>query len=203
MSVNYYDEALLKKLKNWVKDPNMTITGPNETQRLLRQYADLNDDKPVTLPLISLRRTRDIRIIDTNKKPLTFEGVTVAVNEERGVQLRAIPIEIRYQIDIYCRYQEEADAYLRDFVFNLINYPKINIEIPYNNLKGIHSSSLVIDETINDNSDIPERLVEGQFTRYTIGLLIPDAWLFSSRAQSNVKLDDIEVKVTFKENIDA
>ena len=58
MSILLYDEALLCKLKNWVVDPNMTITGPDETRELFQYQADTNNDKPIQLPLIALRRDR-------------------------------------------------------------------------------------------------------------------------------------------------
>ena len=52
MSVSLYDKALLDKLKNWVKDSSIKITGPEETRRLFEYTADRNNDKPITLPLI-------------------------------------------------------------------------------------------------------------------------------------------------------
>ena len=56
MSAILYDIALLNKIKNWVKDTNMTITGPDETRRLFEYMTDVNNDKELYLPLIELRR---------------------------------------------------------------------------------------------------------------------------------------------------
>lgn len=77
MALRFYDEALLNKLKKWVSDEHMKITGPEETRRLFEYRADLNNDKPIELPLITLRRGRDFEILSTNKKPLTFDGITL------------------------------------------------------------------------------------------------------------------------------
>ena len=60
MAIAYYDDALLEKIKKWVNDPNMTITGTDETRRLFQYEADITDDKPIQLPLIALRRNRDV-----------------------------------------------------------------------------------------------------------------------------------------------
>ena len=42
---------------------------------------------------------------------------------------------------------------------------------------------------ISDNSDIPERLISGQFTRYTIQLEIDDAYLFDIRYRDVYSLE--------------
>ena len=189
MAVRYYDEALLEKIKKWVKDPNMTITGPDETRRLFQYLGDINDDKPLKLPIIALRRLTPVKILSTNKKPLTYDGWRKNNNGEKGDQLNAIPIEINYQLDIYTRYMAEADEYIRNFIFQIINHPKLSIEIPYNNAKIMHDSNIRLSENIDDNSGIPERLIEGQFTRLTLSINIDDAYLFDYRIKDNWKVE--------------
>ena len=189
MAVRYYDEALLEKIKKWVKDPNMTITGPDETRRLFQYLGDINDDKPLKVPIIALRRLTPVKILSTNKKPLTYDGWRKNNNGEKGDQLNAIPIEINYQLDIYTRYMAEADEYIRNFIFQIINHPKLSIEIPYNNAKIMHDSNIRLSENIDDNSGIPERLIEGQFTRLTLSINIDDAYLFDYRIKDNWKVE--------------
>lgn len=185
MAIAYYDNALLEKVKSWVNDPNMKITGPDETRRLFQYQADINDDKPIQLPLIALRRGRDVDILSTNKKPLTFDGATLEANSKQSGILNGIPIAIKYQLDIYSRYYEEADEYVRDFIFNFINFPKLKIEIPYNNAKIEHISNVRLEQTVVDNSDISERLAPGQFTRFTLSLYIDDAYIFDYKFRRN------------------
>ena len=54
MAIRYYDKALVEKITKWVKDPNMRILKPEEVTRLFQQTADINNDKPISLPLIAI-----------------------------------------------------------------------------------------------------------------------------------------------------
>lgn len=196
MAIRYYDEALYEKIKNWVVDPNLTILKPSESSRLFQLRADQNLDKPLTLPLIALSRNNDIEIISTAKKALYYDGGHISATPEQSKLLNGIPIRISYQLDIYCKKFEEADEYMRNFVFNIINFPNIEIEIPYNGAKYIHKSTLSLEQSISDTSDIPERLVSGQFTRLTLRLYIDDAYLFSVPFMDNWSIEySDEIKV--------
>ena len=188
MAVSYYDDALVNKIKNWVNDDTIRITGPDETSRLFQYIADMKDDQPIDLPLITLRRGRDLEIISTNKKPLTFDGATINANSRKSGLLNGIPIHIQYQLDIYCRFYEEADEYVRNFIFNFINFPKLKISIPYNDANIEHISNVRLSPNVTDNSDIGERLVPGQFTRFTLSLYIDDAYLFDYKFRRNYSI---------------
>lgn len=120
--------------------------------------------------------------------------------------IRAIPISISYQLDIYARYAKEADLLMRNLVFNVINYPAFTISIPKANLA--HTARLVLGDTISDNSDIPERFIEGNMTRLTASLTIDNARLWDTRqlrnAEIEVILDDIyeqEYDIYFAQNL--
>lgn len=189
MSVAIYDKALLTKFKRWIKDKDLTILGVDQTSRLFRYRADTNNDKPIQLPLISLSRNPTVSIVSTSKRPLSYDSSTREYTEDKTNKLNAIPIKISYQLDIYCRYVEEVEEYVRNFVFNIINYPKLDIEIPYKNSKIISNSYLSIDSDINDNSDISERLIEDQFTRRTITFSLNDAYLYDYKTLDNWKID--------------
>lgn len=199
MAIRFYDEALLDKIKSWVLDKNVTITGVNETQRLFEYRADVTDDKPISLPLISLRRLNPVTIGNPNKRGLTYDGPRLESSKEFSTQVNAIPISVDYQIDIYTRYLDEGDEYVRNFVFNLINYPKVRVCVPYNDANIEHWSSIHIKPEINDNSDIPERLVSGQFTRFSIGFTIDDAYLFSVPVRRNIEIEQ-DLEVTLKDD---
>lgn len=199
MSIRYYDEALTNKIKNWIRDDKLKVLSPGDSSRLYQMKLDLNNDKPMTLPFIALSRDSNVEILNTNKRVLTYDGGHVDATYEQSEVLNAIPIKISYQLDIYTKYFAEADEYIRNFVFNIINYPRISIEIPYNNSRIIHNSTLLLEPTIADGSDIPERLVAGQFTRMTLRMYIDDAWLFSVPFNPNwkIEMDDVEIR---KEN---
>jgi len=52
----------------------MTLTGPDETRRLFSYTLDNQNDEPIKLPLIALRREPTIQILNLTKKPMTFDG---------------------------------------------------------------------------------------------------------------------------------
>lgn len=202
MGARFYDNAILNKLKNWVKDPNIKITGPEETRRLFEYIADVTNDKAIELPLIALRRQPTLVINNANKQPLTFDGQTIEGNSnaKKVGTLLAIPITLNYNIDIYTRYFDEADEYVRNFVFNLINYPKVKVNIPYNGSELEHYANITLNSEVQDNSDIPERLIAGQFTRWTISIEVNDAYLFNYKIDDTWNIEtDLQVKLS--ENI--
>ena len=79
MSAYFYDEALLRKLQNWTRGTNITITGVNDTRRLFEVVADTTNDKPVQLPLVTLSRNGGYTILNKQRRPITFDG-TIAGN---------------------------------------------------------------------------------------------------------------------------
>lgn len=199
MGVRLYDEAILNKITKWVKDPNMKILRPDEVTELFRIRADINKDKPLTLPLIALSRDKEIEILSTEKQSKTFSGFTIQKNEKCSMLLNAIPIKIGYQLDIYTRFIDEADEYIRNFVFNLINLPNVEITIPYNDVNLKHKSTIQLDSSVVDNSDIPQRLFTDQFTRFTIRFTVDDAYLFSVPVKENTILEIDSLDILDKE----
>ena len=197
MAIRFYDAAVCNKIKNWVKDPNLKVLSPSDSSRLFQLKADENLDKPLTLPLIAISRDENMEIISTAKKALTYDGGHIKASPETSELLNGIPIKLTYQLDIYCRYFAEADEYMRNFIFNLINYPNVSIEIPYNDAKVIHNSTIQLHNQVADNSNIPERLIRDQFTRMTIKFTIDDAYLFSVPFMDNWKIeytDGVEIE---------
>lgn len=196
MAIRYYDAALLNKIKNWVKDPNMHLMSPQDSTRLFQMVAEQNDDTPLSLPLIALSRDPNMEILSTQKKAMTYDGAHLRFDKDHSMLLNAVPIQLNYQLDIYTRYFAEADEYTRNFIFNFINYPKLHIEVPYNNANIVHDCTVRLESTVSDSSDIPERLISGQFTRMTIRLLIDDAYLFSVPFMDNWNIEDLsQIKV--------
>lgn len=189
MAIRYYDNALTEKIKGWIKDPNMKVLSPSDSSRLFQMKADENNDQPLTLPLIAISRDSEIEIISTNRRPLTYDGATLRQTQKTTEILNAIPIKLSYQLDIYTRYFAEADEYARNFIFNFINYPRLYIEIPYNDAKVTHDSTVLITKSLSDTSEIKERLIPGQFTRLTLKLMIDDAYLFSIPFKDNWRVE--------------
>ena len=192
MSFALYDKAVGDKISKWVVDPKLRIIYPDETKRLFQYTADEQNDI-LTLPLISISRDRNIEIKLKNRRYAERTGLTFNHTDDRADHLNHIPIILRYQIDIYTRYREEAEEYVRNFIFNIINYPTLVIQIPYHESGLEQSSFMELEDQIQDNSDIPERLVPGQFTRMTINFTLKDAQLFSYTGEVIPKVTTIEV----------
>lgn len=188
MSVTLYDNALLRKFKFWIKDDNLTVLGVNESTDLFKYRLDQGNDKPLQLPIIALSREPSFTMTSTTKQPMTYDGLKVESKGGKTNQLNAIPIVLKYQLDIYTRYENEGQEYVRNFLFNLINYPMVAIEVPYNDSKLIMNGYIHLDTTVSDNSDIPERLIRDQFRRQTISFTL-DAKLYDYRAYENWKID--------------
>lgn len=195
MAVRFYDDALLAKFKKWTADTQVQLTGINETRRLFEVVADKTNDATIKLPLIALSRSGGYTIQEKYKQPRSYNGSKMIVTTDTGAKLNAIPIGVTYQIDIYARHLAEADEYARNIVFNIINYPKLTIEIPYEDTGLQHDANIRLTTDVEDNSDIPERLIPGQFTRFTIGIDIDDAYLFDVRIKDNISIVDTSTQI--------
>ena len=197
MSIYLYDEALVRKLKNWTANTQINIYSPDQTSRMYEIIGDTTNDSPIKLPIIAIRRTPTVNILNPNKKPTTYDGLKIPElsKEDKMVKLSMIPIEISYQLDIYCRYMREADVLARSLVFNIINHPTLEVLIPYDNINLEHNANIRLTAGIEDNSDIPERFVPGQFTRLSLTINIDDAYLWDARERDNLIVDIKEIDV--------
>ena len=210
MACRYYDDILAGKLKNWIPDnAKLRVLKPDETTRLFKTKADDTKDKPVKLPVIALSRSKDITLRSNIKQLKSFdglrlypEGVDPNLSNLKGdeykealeklpnetAQFNVIPILLNYQIDIYTKTYEECDEYVRNFLFKLINNPRVVIDIPYNGANLQHVANIRVLDQVSDTTDIAEHLFAGQFTRFTIQLELQDAFLFNIPYRTNWKL---------------
>jgi len=202
MAIRFYDKALVEKIQKWIADPNLRILKPNETTRLFQTLADLGDDKPIQLPVISIQRDPTINVTIPTKRPMTFNGVKISdytgdelPDKINIMHLDAIPIEINYQIDIYTRKYEEGDEYIRNFIFNFVNYPRMTVTIPYNGANIEHVCYTRLNSTVSDNSDVPNKLFPDQFTRWTMNIRIDDAYLFSVPVSEAAKIGQVKMNI--------
>lgn len=190
MSITLYDEALTAKIKNWTENTNVHIYGVNDVRKLVETIADEEGDKPLQLPIVTISRASGYQIVNTNKKPMTYDGKMIEANVEKSVNLNAIPINITYQIDVWTRYLKEADEYMRNFIFNIINFPKVEIGLEYNDVHIVHYSSIRIVTDVMDNSDAGFKITTGQFSRLSLGISIDDAYLWDTRIRDNIVIDE-------------
>lgn len=201
MAISYYDEAITQKIKSWLADSsNLRVLSPDESNRLIQLAAEESNDKPLKLPLISISRNKDIEIESTIKQNKSFDGLIIDTDNAKAttVHLNVIPIKTTYQLDIYTKKRIEADEYVRQYLFKLINNPQIIIEIPYSNYVVRHTANLRVLNTVSDTSDIPTHVFAGQFYKWTIQLELQDGFLFSIPQKPGWKLVGIEVTTADK-----
>lgn len=196
MSISLYDEAIYNKIQAWLPDERMRVLKVDETAQLFRMAADIKNDKPLTLPLVSIQRKADINLGRSTKSSLSFDGLHLNQTAAQTLQLNAIPVEVNYQIDVYTRDYYEGDEFIRELAFKLMNNPKLEIEIPYNKTKLeegqvlTHTAYIRLIGSIVDNSDIAEKRFPDQFTRWTIQFKLDSAYMFNVPARKNYTMDD-------------
>jgi hypothetical protein len=201
MAISYYDEAVTQKIKGWLADSSkLRVLSPDESNRLIQLNAEDTKDKPLKLPLIAISRNKDIEIESAIKQNKSFDGLVIGQDNigASTVHLNVIPIKTTYQLDIYTKKRIEADEYIRQYLFKLINNPQIIIEIPYNNYIVRHTANLRVLNTVSDTSDIPTHVFAGQFYKWTIQLELQDGFLFSIPQRQGWKFVGFEVSAVDK-----
>lgn len=178
-----YDKAIVEAFEFWTKD-NITIVGP---ENAFQQYAEENKDQ-LTLPLAVLNR-QPWKLKETSKSTKTFDGAKIVTETNKTIKLLAIPIELHYQLDLYAKTLTQCDNMVREFIFKIINVPKITLDIPYNrDIHLTHHFNLKLGDTVENNSDIVEHINRGQYYRQTLDIYVEDAYLWNVVEKDNVKL---------------
>jgi hypothetical protein len=201
MAISYYDEAVTQKIKNWLADSSkLRVLSPDESNRLIQLAADDSNDKPLKLPIIALSRNKDIELESAIKQNKSFDGLVIGTDDKTAatVHLNVIPIKTTYQLDIYTKKRLEADEYVRQYLFKLINNPQIIIDIPYNGYLVRHTANLRVLGTVSDTSDISTHIFPGQFYKWTIQLELQDGFLFSIPQKQGWRFVSIEVTAADK-----
>jgi hypothetical protein len=176
------------------------VLSPDESTRLIQLHAEDSEDKPLQLPVIAISRNKDLEIESTIKQNKSFDGLIIGKDPKNAttVHLNVIPVKTTYQLDIYTKKRIEADEYVRQYLFKLINNPQIIIEIPYNNYIVRHTANLRVLNTVSDTSDIPMHIFAGQFYKWTIQLELQDGFIFSIPQKQNWRIVGVEVSTVDK-----
>lgn len=192
MAVKYYDDIIAARLQKWAPtNEKLRVLKPDEVKRYFETRADDTKDAPLTLPCITLSRNNDIELLLNIKNSRSYDGYKIAQTEDATKVVNVIPIKVQYQLDIYTKTAEEGDEYVREYLFKLINFPTVRVDIPYTNEQTkyvSHVANMRVLNTISDTSSIAERLFPGQFTRWTIQIELQDAFLFNIPYRKNWKL---------------
>ena len=187
-----YDNAIVDKFKSLFQDSRITVQPPENAIRYVAQLS--NDD--VTFPLISLNRTSwSLRSSDISWAQ-SRTGVANRINEDNTISvMRAIPIQMEYQLDIYTVDRLTNDEIYRELIFYFIKNPTLEVEIPYT-VDGKHVFNFDINPDITDNSDTVEHVNKGVLYRYTSTWVVKDAYLFEGTDEYNrvakIRIEDKE-----------
>jgi hypothetical protein len=203
MAISYYDEAVTQKIKGWLADTSkLRVLSPDETSRLIQLAAEDSNDAPLKLPLIAISRNKDLEITSAIKQNKSFDGLVIGKDAQTAVtmHLNVIPVKTTYQLDIYTKKRIEADEYVRQYLFKLINNPQITVEIPYSNCYITHTANLRVLDTVSDTSDISTHIFPGQFYKWTIQLELQDGFLFSIPQKQGWRIVGMEVTVADRIN---
>ena len=189
MSAILYDNALINKLKKWTEKADVQIYGPSDQYRIFQINADKSNDKSFKLPAIVLSRN-GYSIDNISKRPMVWDGKKIEADENKVKQINAIPIKLDYNIEVYARYYDEADSYMREIIFNVINYPRLDIEIPYLGFNTIHASNIRISSSsIEDNKQGGLLSFNDQICSLKLQINIDDAYLWDSRVKTTVSIE--------------
>jgi len=195
----------------------------DQSSRLVEVLADKTDDKSIKLPIIAIRRPNGFTITNPNKKPLTFDGLSLDshlkveydymksryankeityqeyqkwlsehkefAQDEKLATLNAIPIRLNYYIDVYTRRQKENDLYMRNLIFNFVNYPTFQVKFNYNSIPIEHNCNIILGDTVSAES--PNiKLFSDQICKQTLSISIDDAYLWDTRLYSSISIND-------------
>lgn len=188
MSVYSYDESIVRSFER-IFNKDVSI---NVVDNIFDFKAFIHRDD-LTLPIISITRT-SWAINDNRSHPMKFTGSEVGnyVDEESGIiyykGVRMMPININYQVDVFTDTRKENDLIMRELIFYLSTHPTLLVKIPYG-LDIEHVFNLILDDTIEDNSDIAEHSNRGRYFRQTIGMYIDNAYLWKSYDEAQIDMD--------------
>lgn len=90
ISINLYDDSLLKKLSYWTDSTEISVFNVEESKRLIEVIANKTNDKTIKLPIIAIRRPSGFTITNPNKKPMTFDGLDIVDATQQYRELRGL-----------------------------------------------------------------------------------------------------------------
>lgn len=196
MSVYFYDKAIVEKTRKIINDSDVHIIN---NEKMFTKSRVAGDD--VVMPAVSIYRD-GYQLSDLNSgMPMYRQGRTIYDSgQEKLFTVRAIPIIIKYQFDVWTRTREQNDEFVRDLIWFYKLYPEHTIHLSH---KATDSSpevtfdvkfNVFLEENIVDNSDINEFENKGQYYRSTFNLTVDEAQLFMINEMAPYNSFNITVK---------
>ncbi len=162
-----------------------TISNPNKKPMT---FDGFNMENELSLQLKELYRDRSMGTISEKEFNERYKTLKNLIDNSSQAMLNAIPITISYDIDIYTRYQRENDLYVRNLIFNIINYSTLQVEFTYNGVSMRTNANLILEENV-ENTSSSISIFADQICRQTLSVRIEDAYLWDIRVKGVVSLD--------------
>ena len=168
------------------RSTGFTITNPNKKPLTFDGLA-LDDQLMVEYDGVKTK-WKNKEMTDAEYQMWLKEHQEVLLNEKIA-SLNAIPIRLDYYLDVYTRYQKENDMYMRNLIFNIVNYPTFQIRFNYNSIPVEHNSNIILGDRVT--TDTPNiKLFSDQICKQTLTISIDDAYLWDTRLHSSVSISD-------------
>lgn len=170
-----------------IRRPNgFTITNPNKKPLT---FDGLALDNKLKLEYDGIKSKLEKKEITNKEYQEWLREHKDMIIEDNLASLNAIPIKLTYYVDVYTRYQKENDLYMRNLIFNFVNYPTIKLKFTYNSIPIEHNTNLILGETVSvDSSNI--KLFSDQICKQTLTITIDDAYLWDVRVNKSVFINE-------------
>lgn len=194
MSLKKYDEALERKLLGVY--PNVLMVDDSEAfEKYASEHKDGKEKVEVRLPLISFYRINNPFNFETFGNDSHIRRGRYVIEEKS--RIKAFPVNIMYQIDIWSDRKQEVDDIWRELVMFLYEDPEIEVE--FDGLSELYSYNTHLVQTDN-TTDVATFYDKGRIYRQSINLEVRQAQMLFL---SNVSLAErIPVRVVAGEDDD-
>jgi len=190
MSVYLYDEALVSKFREITGDERIHIVPPDNAIEFL---ASIDNDK-VKYPAVVLSRN-SVTLQDYRNQAVSLKGQSAKINDENlVVKAKLIPLRVEWSVDVFTVDRFSCDEIIRELVFYLISYPRLEVKVPYG-LDIPQNFDIIVSPEIVDNSDLIEHSNRGVSFRETLTIYTENAHFYSSGRKYPVYTGlDFEIK---------
>lgn len=134
---------------------------------------------------------------EISKKYYTEQAAQLSLISQNSstAEINAIPISIPYKLDVYTRYQKENDIYIRNLIFNIVNFPTLQVEFKYNGIEKMHNGNMRLSNNSVSADSGSIRLFADQVVKQTLDIVIDDAYLWDLRVRKNVSVGTADLYI--------
>lgn len=197
--INSIAQALCDKISKWYGKETTMVT---DSQALLQKVAGEESDKDC-FPIYAVMMTEPPQVMHAGKTTLSSEGY--AINRDIiNTFLRAVPCKLTFGIVGLFHSDAQRWDIWQQLTMLLINNPTIDVTIPYaeyTNSKGNkekRTHTMTIEMMGNTRTVEPEDfgggLAQGNIYGFEIEIEIPDAYIFDSKQDEEIKIELIETE---------